>query len=328
MYTLLVTGAAGEQDHGVFRMDVGRFLEYTDEAIVAELSSISAEAVERLRTWPCVLMEEGRADETVRIGRIIDASRNRREVSLTFEPLWLRTPLPLTNDVIWKLRGALDIGDFEFSRNHVAVKDRDVLSVLEGAGYDIGDATRAHFRAKGIPAPEDSHALAKRSLPVAPTSRTTQNTSRSPNRVFVVHGKNEAARSSVVAHLRDLGLEPIVLHDQPNMGRHLLTKFIQEAELVTFAVVVMTADDIGGISENALAPRARQNVILELGYFIAHLGQDRVCALITPGLETPSDFDGIVYIEMHSGDRWRRELTRELWAAAMPIPPGVFTSIV
>ncbi|MGE0273713.1 MAG: TIR domain-containing protein, partial [Alphaproteobacteria bacterium] len=115
------------------------------------------------------------------------------------------------------------------------------------------------------------------------------------------------------------GLEPIVLHDQPNMGRHLLTKFIQEAELVTFAVVIMTDDDVGGASRASLSPRARQNVILELGYYIAHLGQARVCALITPGLETPSDFDGIVYIRMESDDRWRRELTRELQAAEMPI---------
>ena len=103
------------------------------------------------------------------------------------------------------------------------------------------------------------------------------------------------------------------------MGRHLLTKFIEEAELVTFAVVVMTDDDLGGATAAELLPRARQNVILELGYFIARLGQDRVCALITPGLETPSDFDGIVYIRMDAGDRWRKELMRELVAARMPV---------
>lgn len=320
MYTLLVSGSAAEQDHGVFRMDTGRFLEFTDEALVAKLKPVSAEAVDLLRMWPCVLMEEGRADEKVRIGRITEASQSRREISLTFEPLWLRTPLPITNDDIWKLRDALDIGEFEFSRNHVAVKDRDLISVLEGAGYDIGDATRAHFKASGFPTPTTAKPPSMPSVPPSPD--TVRDSSRHPNRVFVVHGRNEAARSSVVGHLRDLGLEPIVLHDQPNMGRHLLTKFIQEAELVTFAVVVMTDDDIGGVSADDLAPRARQNVILELGYFIAHLGQDRVCALITPGLETPSDFDGIVYIRMDSGDRWRRELMRELRAAKMPISSG------
>lgn len=319
MYTLLVTGAAAEQDHGMFRMDVGRFLEFTDDELIAKLKPITAEAVDLLRRWPCVLMEEGLADEKVRIGRLTDASQSKRDVSLTFEPLWLKTPLPITNNDIWRLRDALDIGEFEFSRNHIAVKDRDVLSVLDGAGYDIGAATRAHFKASGHLPPSTSIGSTTTSGTSIPSAVRD---SRHPNRVFVVHGRNEAARSSVVAHLRDLGLEPIVLHDQPNMGRHLLTKFIQEAELVTFAVVVMTDDDIGGVSASELSPRARQNVILELGYFIARLGQDRVCALITPGLETPSDFDGIVYIRMDTGDRWRQELTRELVAAKMPVPVG------
>jgi len=57
------------------------------------------------------------------------------------------------------------------------------------------------------------------------------------------------------------------------MGRHLLTKFIEEADLVTFPVVLMTDDDIGGLKGGKLAPRARQNVILDLGYFLSHLGQ-------------------------------------------------------
>jgi len=316
MYTLFVTGAAAEQDHGIFRMDLARFLEFTDDALADKLKPISVDSADLLRKWPCLLMDEGRADEKARIGRITAASQNMREVSLTFEPLWLRNALPITNDDIWRLRNPLDIGEFEFHRNHIAVKDRDLLSVLEGAGYDIGDATRAHFKVSGHPTPATA---SQPSTPPLQPGRSSARDSRHPNRVFVVHGRNEAARSAVVGHLRALGLEPIVLHDQPNMGRHLLTKFIQEAELVTFAVVVMTDDDVGGVTETELAPRARQNVILELGYFIAHLGQERVCALITPGLETPSDFDGIVYIRMDDRDRWRQELVRELHAAEMPI---------
>ncbi|MBL7649679.1 MAG: nucleotide-binding protein [Candidatus Hydrogenedentes bacterium] len=142
---------------------------------------------------------------------------------------------------------------------------------------------------------------------------------RSPNRVFVVHGQNDTARNAVVYFLESIGLEGIVLHEQPSMGRHLLTKFIEEAELVTFAVILMTDDDVGSLKEGVLRPRARQNVILELGYFLARLGQSKVCALITPGLETPSDFDGIVYIRMDNESRWELELRRELVAAGMPV---------
>jgi predicted nucleotide-binding protein len=151
------------------------------------------------------------------------------------------------------------------------------------------------------------------------TSAANEPTSRSPNRVFIVHGRNEQARTQVVEFLNSIGLEGIVLHDQPNMGRHLLTKFIDEADLVTFAVVLMTDDDLGSARGGTAAPRTRQNVILELGYFLAHLGQARVCALITPSLETPSDFDGIVYIRMAADQRWQVELLRELCAARMPV---------
>lgn len=154
----------------------------------------------------------------------------------------------------------------------------------------------------------------------APTHTPQHNEEpETPNRVFVVHGRDEAAREEVVRYLGEIGLVPIVLHEQPNMGRHLLTKFIEEAELVPFAVVLMTADDVGGLSQSDLRPRARQNVILELGYFLSHLGQARVCALITPGLETPSDFDGVVYIQIEPSGRWKMDLRRELVAARMPI---------
>jgi predicted nucleotide-binding protein len=140
-----------------------------------------------------------------------------------------------------------------------------------------------------------------------------------PNRVFIVHGRNDTARDEVVEFLKSVALTPIVLHEQPNMGRHLLTKFIEEAELVTFGLILMTGDDVGGLSADTLRPRARQNVILELGYFLSHLGQPRVCALVAPGLETPSDFDGIVFISMHNDGRWKDELLRELRAAQMPV---------
>lgn len=143
--------------------------------------------------------------------------------------------------------------------------------------------------------------------------------SRNPKRVFVVHGREQAVKDSVVDYLRELGLEPVILHEQPSMGRHLLTKFMEEAELATFAVILMTDDDVGGRPAGSLRSRARQNVILELGYFLSRLGQRNVCALVTRGLETPSDFDGIVYVPLDEADAWRGELKRELKAAGLPL---------
>lgn len=137
------------------------------------------------------------------------------------------------------------------------------------------------------------------------------------NRVFVVHGHDEGARTEVASFLSDCGLEPVVLHEQANMGRHLLTKFIDEAAVVGFAVVLLTSDDMGRSASGTLQPRARQNVILELGYFIAHLGPDKVCALKSPGVETPSDFDGVAYVTLDSKKNWMTELRRELVAAEL-----------
>ncbi len=142
--------------------------------------------------------------------------------------------------------------------------------------------------------------------------------SRDPKRVFVVHGRNHEVKDTVVAFLRRVGLDPVVLHDRPSMGRHLLTKFMEEAELTTFAVILMTDDDWGGEKSDSLHPRARQNVIFELGYFMSRLGQERVCALVTPGLQTPSDFDGIVYVPLDEASDWETVLLRELKAAKMP----------
>lgn len=183
-----------------------------------------------------------------------------------------------------------------------------------------GSLLSAYFVRKAGLAPEvitepAATELERRPLPRASLSADQ----RSSNRVFVAHGRNTAMRTEVAKLLTEFGLEPVILNEQPNMGRHLLTKFIDEAVLTTFAVVLLTDDDVGSQAGEELSPRARQNVILELGYFIAHLGQHRVCALKTPSVETPSDFDGIAYIPVDDAGGWKEALHRELVAARLPL---------
>ena len=63
-----------------------------------------------------------------------------------------------------------------------------------------------------------------------------------------------------------------------------------------FAIILLTPDDTGGKVGDTPRPRARQNVILELGYFIGKLGRDKVCALATSAdMEIPSDMAGILW---------------------------------
>lgn len=99
------------------------------------------------------------------------------------------------------------------------------------------------------------------------------------HRVFIVHGHDEAPREMVARFLLEVGLEPVILHEQANRGMTVVEKLQANAN-VGFAVVLLTPDDEGKSStEGQLKPRARQNVILELGYFVGLLGRDRVCAL-------------------------------------------------
>lgn len=86
-----------------------------------------------------------------------------------------------------------------------------------------------------------------------------------------------------------------------------------------FAVVLLTPDDEGRPKGGELEPRARQNVLLELGYFIGRLGRAKVCALKRGELEIPSDFTGVVWEAMDDGGGWKQALGRELQAAGHEI---------
>jgi hypothetical protein len=92
--------------------------------------------------------------------------------------------------------------------------------------------------------------------------------------VFIVHGHDDGAKNTVARFIERIGLKPIVLHEQPDDGRTLIEKF-EHYSRVGFAVILMTPDDVGAsaTSQEKLHPRARQNVILELGFFLGGLGR-------------------------------------------------------
>jgi predicted nucleotide-binding protein len=137
---------------------------------------------------------------------------------------------------------------------------------------------------------------------------------KSLTKVFIVHGHNDAVKESIARFIEKLGLIPIILHEQPNKGRTIIEKFIDYSE-VGFAVVLLTADDIGGVKsapENKQKLRARQNVIFELGYFIGQLGRDRVCALYEDGVELPSDYQGVIFESLDAKGNWKFAVAKEL----------------
>lgn len=140
------------------------------------------------------------------------------------------------------------------------------------------------------------------------------------NDVFVVHGHDEATKEAVARFIERIGAKVIILHEQPNAGKTIIEKFEAYTD-VGFAVVLLTPDDVGTskLTNGKSKPRARQNVIFELGYFIGKLGRNRVCALHKEEIELPSDIDGLLYVPMDSSGAWRLTLAREIKHAGLII---------
>ncbi len=137
--------------------------------------------------------------------------------------------------------------------------------------------------------------------------------SANTRQVFVVHGRDDAAKHQVRTFLNELGLEPVILDEQPNDGQTVIEKFEGNAD-VGFAVVLLTPDDTGGLadSSNKSRPRARQNVIFELGFFVGKLGRKKVCVLRKGDVEIASDYQGVIYVHMDDDGGWKLKLAKEL----------------
>lgn len=155
-------------------------------------------------------------------------------------------------------------------------------------------------------------------------SHFTERSSRSgqpDNRVvrsFIVHGHDHQSLYELKNYVQNvLGLEePVILREMPGLGKTLIEKFEREAEAVEIVFVLLTPDDASlRIDGSDHGRRARQNVILELGFFLGKLGREsgRVLLLHKGPIEIPSDIYGIGYIDIthgieSAGEAIRREL--------------------
>lgn len=265
MFNVMVTASSNAWEEGAYVWDRTRVLEHTPEAIRGPLLALTGPILEELAKLPTLFMYEQIAEGTPRVGYIRRIQQRGSEVRVIFE-FDVAVP-PLTTDAILDMRWDLQLLDLEFSRTHWAVKDGDLIAILRAHGF------AAQETALPDPQPEPESAP-------APAVEVT------PAKVFLVHGRNEAAKHSVARFLeRRVGLDVVILSERPNRGRSILTKFQEEAGGATFAVVLMTGDDLGHLRPEMLAagelraapmPRPRQNVLFEMGFFIGQLGVDRV----------------------------------------------------
>ena len=141
------------------------------------------------------------------------------------------------------------------------------------------------------------------------------------NGVFIVHGHDTEAKDGVARFVENLGLEATILDEKPGGGRTIIEKFEDHASNAGFAIVLLTPDDVGAAKDKRddLKPRARQNVIFEMGYFVKGLGRGRVCAMSTEEVELPSDLAGVEYIHLDPNGGWKLKLVTELEAAEIAV---------
>lgn len=139
-------------------------------------------------------------------------------------------------------------------------------------------------------------------------------------KVFVVHGHDELLLNQAARFLEKLKLEPVILFEQAGKGRTIIEKLEQNDD-VSFAIVLLTPDDLGKavISPNDYQPRARQNVIFELGYFVGKYQREKVAVLYHESVELPSDYRGVEYIKIDKDGAWKLKLAKELKEAGFSI---------
>jgi len=158
-----------------------------------------------------------------------------------------------------------------------------------------------------------------------------------PNKrqVFIVHGTDYYPVNELKAILEEAGLKPIVLHEQPSKGMTIIEKLEKYSD-VGFTFIILTPDDFGvdkkeirkivgsfigkencsledyrnwikthskaGLIDEVMASlkeRARQNVVLEFGYFMGRLSREKICCLYKGDIELPSDMQGICYVHFN-----------------------------
>lgn len=144
---------------------------------------------------------------------------------------------------------------------------------------------------------------------------------QSNEKVFIVHGHDNEIKIEVARFLENLGLDPIILHEQASRGQTIIEK-IGEYSDVGFGIILYTPCDVGANKDAAdnLRKRARQNVVFEHGYLMGKIGRDKVCALVKgDDLETPGDITGVVYVKKDSEGAWKYKLANEMKAVGYNI---------
>ena len=218
-----------------------------------------------------------------------------------------------TGTVEYKRYGSAKILDTAGIRTRHTVPLNEVIQGLrngKGRAIEILEGIKKIFLEEINLAPPESASQLVRDFQSNSTSRE----------IFVVHGSDHGTRDTVARFMEKLGLLPIILDEEASKGRTIHQKF-RDHSSVAYAVILFTPDDRGGPADSSepLRPRPRQNVVYELGFFSAKLGDRNVCVLYSDGVEIPSDLSGVIYVPLDNDGAWKIRLAKEIKAAGIEI---------
>lgn len=293
MFNLFISYGPESWNTSPYEWDRSRaVVEYTADEISERYKFFNEDAISELKSFPTLFVVENEAVPS-RIGYITDIRLRNNSVVIDFEFDPIFPVLPIGS--IEAMRFDIDLGKWELSRTHWAVKDEPIFDILIRHGYLNPQQVQASQQQRSP-------------LPTLQTTDGDFNTSQ----VFIVHGHDEIAKLDVANFVSSLGLEPIVLHMQANLGMTIIEK-IEHYSNVGFGIVLYTPCDVGSkVGELCGKYRARQNVVFEHGYLIGKLGRPRVAAIIKNDVETPNDISGVVYISMDDLGGWKDQLITEM----------------
>ncbi|MFP3404468.1 FRG domain-containing protein [Pseudomonas sp. SIMBA_065] len=150
MYNFLVTAREGAWESLGYEYDKSRFLEYTSDDIAASFKELKAPQLAALMELPCLFAYEG-TRRPMRVGRLEVKLRNNGKI-LFVRPIIDERIDPIEFEQIKPLQAALDIRDWEINRTHWAVKDEDLLDVLQQVGLTPGEVVGSKVKKEDLPA--------------------------------------------------------------------------------------------------------------------------------------------------------------------------------
>jgi predicted nucleotide-binding protein len=131
--------------------------------------------------------------------------------------------------------------------------------------------------------------------------------------VFIIHGHDDHLKTEVQLLMYKAAVKSFVLHEVADKGRHTLDKLIEETKEAGYAIALLRPDDLADEGKS----RTRQNVILEIGYFLGRLGKARVRMIVKEEIDIPSDLHGVLYQRYDQAGAWKSKLVKEMQAVGI-----------